>query len=67
MFNPDGSVNLRLSQRLWDLYEQGIDPVNMTVDEVWAGVMTEEELVEQRRIDAENQAARNNASVGTGN
>lgn len=67
MFNPDGSVNLRLSQRLWDLYEQGIDPVNMTVDEVWSGVMTEEELIEQRRIDAENQIARNNASVGTGN
>lgn len=67
IFNPDGSINLRLSQRLWNLYEQGIDPVNMTVDEVWSGVMTEEELVEQRRIDAENRAAMNNTSAGAGN
>ena len=62
VFNPDGSIDLIRSQRLWSLHDQGIDPADMTTEEIWDGVITPEEVAEQKLIDEENKKL-----LGTGN
>jgi hypothetical protein len=65
-FNPDGSVNLVRSRRIWDLESRGIDSGKLTTDELWSGILTPEELAEQKRLEEEARTALN-TSVETGN